>query len=51
MWLAPNMVTLLGFFFIIGNVILIELLMPDLIGPVRMIILQTTTDSVRLIFE
>ncbi|KAG2415633.1 hypothetical protein HFD88_006824 [Aspergillus terreus] len=33
MWLAPNMVTLLGFFFIIGNVILIELLMPDLIGP------------------
>lgn len=29
------MVTLLGFFFIIGNVILIELYVPDLVGPVR----------------
>lgn len=31
------MVTLLGFFFIIGNVILIEIYMPDLVGPVRII--------------
>ncbi|GAA5231186.1 hypothetical protein GCM10025794_37080 [Massilia kyonggiensis] len=29
------MVTLLGFLFIVGNVMLIEVLMPDLIGPVR----------------
>jgi ethanolaminephosphotransferase len=34
MWLAPNMVTLLGFLFIVGNVILIEVYMPDLVGPV-----------------
>ncbi|EYE96009.1 sn-1,2-diacylglycerol cholinephosphotransferase [Aspergillus ruber CBS 135680] len=33
LWLAPNMVTLLGFFFIIGNVLLIEIYMPDLVGP------------------
>ncbi|KAF9894317.1 hypothetical protein FE257_007820 [Aspergillus nanangensis] len=33
LWLAPNMVTLLGFLFIIGNVFLIEIYMPDLIGP------------------
>lgn len=32
------MVTLLGFFFIIGNVILIEVYMPDLVGPVRTIV-------------
>jgi ethanolaminephosphotransferase len=32
--MAPNMVTLLGFGFIVGNVMLIEMLMPDLIGPV-----------------
>lgn len=35
MWVAPNMVTLLGFFFIIGNVILLEVNVPDLVGPVR----------------
>jgi len=35
MWLAPNMVTLLGFFFIIGNVFLICIVMPDMVGPVR----------------
>lgn len=29
------MVTLLGFMFIVGNVMLIEVYMPDLIGPVR----------------
>jgi len=34
MWLAPNLVTLLGFFFILGNVILLELYIPDLVGPV-----------------
>ena len=34
MWLAPNMVTLLGFFFIIGNVALLVIFMPDLKGPV-----------------
>ena len=28
------MVTLIGFFFIIGNVALLEIYMPDLIGPV-----------------
>ncbi|OJJ32020.1 hypothetical protein ASPWEDRAFT_44036 [Aspergillus wentii DTO 134E9] len=33
LWIAPNMVTLLGFFFIVGNIFLIELFMPDLIGP------------------
>lgn len=35
MWLAPNMVTLLGFMFIVANVFLIEIFMPDLQGPVR----------------
>jgi ethanolaminephosphotransferase len=29
------MVTLLGFMFIVGNVMLIEIFMPDLVGPVR----------------
>lgn len=28
------MVTLLGFFFIVGNVILLEIFIPDFIGPV-----------------
>lgn len=37
LWLAPNMVTLLGFFFIIGNMLLIEIYTPDLVGPVRII--------------
>lgn len=36
MWLAPNMVTLLGFLFIVANVCLIEIFMPDLRGPVRL---------------
>jgi hypothetical protein len=35
LWLAPNMVTLLGFFCIIGNVALLEICVPDLKGPVR----------------
>lgn len=34
MWIAPNMVTLLGFLFIVFNVFLIEIFMPDMIGPV-----------------
>ncbi|MCJ1303450.1 hypothetical protein MMC08_006260 [Hypocenomyce scalaris] len=33
LWLAPNMVTLLGFFFILANVIFLEIFMPDLVGP------------------
>ncbi|EER39068.1 sn-1,2-diacylglycerol cholinephosphotransferase [Histoplasma capsulatum var. duboisii H88] len=33
LWLAPNMVTLIGFMFIIGNLILLEIAVPDLIGP------------------
>lgn len=33
LWLAPNMVTLIGFFFILGNVVLLEIFMPDLVGP------------------
>ena len=35
LWLAPNMVTLIGFFFILGNIGLLVIFMPDLIGPVR----------------
>src|SRR5215469_10622012 len=35
LWLAPNMVTLLGFFFILANVALLVIFMPDLVGPVR----------------
>ena len=34
LWLAPNMVTLLGFFFILTNVIFLEIWVPDLVGPV-----------------
>jgi ethanolaminephosphotransferase len=33
LWLAPNMVTLLGFVFVVVNVAFIELFMPDLVGP------------------
>ncbi|KAI0126539.1 cholinephosphotransferase 1 [Xylariales sp. AK1849] len=33
LWLAPNMVTLIGFFFILGNVGLLVVIMPDLVGP------------------
>jgi hypothetical protein len=29
------MVTLLGFFFILANVIILEIYIPDLVGPVR----------------
>ncbi|PGG99450.1 hypothetical protein AJ79_08524 [Helicocarpus griseus UAMH5409] len=33
LWLAPNMVTLIGFMFIVGNLILLEIAIPDLVGP------------------
>lgn len=33
LWLAPNMVTLIGFFFVIGNVALQQLMDPSLSGP------------------
>ncbi|KAI9695975.1 MAG: hypothetical protein M1820_008316 [Bogoriella megaspora] len=33
LWLAPNMVTLLGFFFILANIALLAICMPDLVGP------------------
>ncbi|KAM0485164.1 hypothetical protein ACHAPX_001145 [Trichoderma viride] len=33
LWIAPNMVTLLGFFFILFNVALVVIYMPDLVGP------------------
>ncbi|EFY85161.1 sn-1,2-diacylglycerol cholinephosphotransferase [Metarhizium acridum CQMa 102] len=33
LWIAPNMVTLLGFFFILGNIGLLVIFMPDLVGP------------------
>lgn len=36
MWMAPNMVTLLGFVWIVANVFLIVFFMPDLLGPVCM---------------
>ena len=35
LWLAPNMVTLLGFFFIIGNVALLTYTDPYLLGPTQ----------------
>jgi len=31
---APNMVTLIGFGFILANVALLQLMIPDLVGPV-----------------
>ena len=34
LWLAPNMVTLLGFCFILVNVLFLRIWMPDLVGPV-----------------
>lgn len=33
LWLAPNMVTLLGFMAILVNVLFLELFIPDLVGP------------------
>ncbi|KAF2400415.1 hypothetical protein EJ06DRAFT_477161 [Trichodelitschia bisporula] len=33
LWLAPNLVTLIGFFFILGNVALMTYEVPDLVGP------------------
>lgn len=36
MWMAPNMVTLLGFVWIVANVFLIEIAVPDMVGPVSL---------------
>ena len=33
-WIAPNMVTLIGFFFIVANVALLVVMLPDLKEPV-----------------
>ncbi|ROT34977.1 choline/ethanolaminephosphotransferase [Sodiomyces alkalinus F11] len=33
LWLAPNMVTLIGFMFILANIGLLVIVMPDLVGP------------------
>ncbi|KAI8959844.1 CDP-alcohol phosphatidyltransferase [Daldinia sp. FL1419] len=33
LWLAPNMVTLIGFMFILVNIALLVIVMPDLVGP------------------
>ncbi|KAK8132425.1 CDP-alcohol phosphatidyltransferase class-I family protein [Apiospora kogelbergensis] len=33
LWLAPNMVTLIGFFFILANIGLLVIFIPDLVGP------------------
>jgi hypothetical protein len=35
MWMAPNMVTLLGFMWLVANVFIIEIFVPDMVGPVR----------------
>ena len=50
LWLAPNMVTLLGFFFILVNVALLEIYIPDLVGPVgysspRALVLMLNADA------
>lgn len=39
------MVTLIGFMFIVGNVFLIEIFVPDLVGPVRMSYLDNSTPT------
>ncbi|KAJ5124829.1 uncharacterized protein N7515_008654 [Penicillium bovifimosum] len=33
MWMAPNMVTLLGFMWIVANIFIIEIFVEDLVGP------------------
>src|SRR5437762_14268174 len=33
MWMAPNLITLLGLLCIVINIITIQLLVPDLVGP------------------
>jgi hypothetical protein len=42
------MVTLLGFFFILGNVGLLVIYMPDLVGPVRMTPLATMSYQIAM---
>ena len=36
LWLAPNLVTLLGFFCILINIVFVVIFVPDLIGPVSL---------------
>jgi hypothetical protein len=36
LWLAPNLVTLLGFMFILVNVLFVSIFIPDLVGPVHL---------------
>lgn len=45
MWLAPNLVTLLGFFFILGNIVIMELYVPDLVGPVCCSLMNSAGDG------
>ncbi|CDM32915.1 CDP-alcohol phosphatidyltransferase [Penicillium roqueforti FM164] len=33
MWMAPNMVTLLGFMWIVANIFIIQIFVPDMVGP------------------
>lgn len=33
LWLAPNAVTLIGFGFIVCNILCLEIFLPDLVGP------------------
>jgi ethanolaminephosphotransferase len=33
MWLAPNLITLLGLMCIVGNIVTIWFVVPDLVGP------------------
>lgn len=35
LWLAPNMVTLIGFIFVVANVGLLQIMDPDLVGPTQ----------------
>lgn len=34
MWMAPNMVTLLGFMWIVANIFIIDIFVEDMVGPV-----------------
>ena len=45
LWIAPNMVTLLGFFFILGNIGLMWIYIPDLVGPVSMRLMRRMEEA------
>jgi len=51
LWLAPNMVTLLGFFAILSNVICLVIFMPDLVGPVRPELFQVRRVEADIVYE